>query len=353
MKADQECQHLSNENARLRQQLDILLSQLRSNEATLRALQHLELEILGCTHLGELLRCLMMTTPRTLGLHAASLLLIPPAVEVAALLDNGDCPKGVTIGLPDGLPSTVFDRITLGDYQPYHRVWFPLSRPPQTVALMPLRRGRVQLGWYALGGDDQRFTPDQSTDFLARMAVIMSTCLDNVINHVRLEQMALSDPLTGLDNRRAFDRRLAEKVAQAERYTRSFTGLLLDIDHFKPINDTYGHPFGDRALVAVAQALKRAMRTSDVVARIGGEEFALLLDETRHNAVANTANRLRQAIIAAGATLSVRELTLTASLGVAYRRPGETGDVLMARADAALYQAKQTGRNRIVFAAKH
>jgi diguanylate cyclase (GGDEF)-like protein len=351
MTVDSEYQRLSTENAKLQQQLDTLMAQLRDNEATLRALQRLELEVLGCTHLGDLLRRLLITSPRALQLRAAGLLLIPPAVEIAVLLENGDCPAGVTISLPEDWPSTAFDRITLGDYQPYHRILFPVGRPPETVALMPLWRGHVQLGWYALGGDSHRFTPDQGTDFLGRLAMVVSTCLDNAINHVRLEHMALSDPLTGLDNRRAFDRRLAEKVAQAERYTRSFTGLLLDIDHFKPINDTYGHPFGDRALVAVAKALTQVLRTGDVVARVGGEEFALLLDETRHTAVAGTAERLRQAITAAGAALTTEALTLTASLGVAYRRPGETGESLMARADAALYQAKQTGRNRVVFAA--
>lgn len=351
MTLNHEHQQLRIENARLRQQLDTLMGQLRDNEATLRALQRLELEVLSCTHLGDLLRRLLITSPRTLQLRASGLLLIPPAVEVATLLENGDCPAGVAISLPADWPSTVYDRITLGDYQPYHRILFPLGRPPETVALMPLWRGTMPLGWYALGGDSQRFTPDQGTDFLGRLAMVVSTCLDNAINHVRLEHMALSDPLTGLDNRRAFDRRLDEKVAQAERYACSFAGLILDIDHFKPINDTYGHPFGDRALVAVAKALTQVLRTGDVIARIGGEEFALLLDETQHDAVARTAERLRQAITAAGATLNTDTLTLTASLGVAYRRPGETGESLLARADAALYHAKRSGRNRVVFAA--
>ncbi len=338
------------ENARLRQQLDTLMAQLRDNEVTLRALQRLELEVLNCTHLGDLLRRLLITSPRTLELYASGLLLIPPAVEIAALLESGDCPAGVVIGLPEEWPRTMYHRITLDHYQPHHRIVFPLGRPPETVALLPLWRGDVQLGWYALGGASQRFTPDQGTDFLERLAMVVSTCLDNAINHVRLEQMALSDPLTGLDNRRAFDRRLTAKVAQAERYAYRFTGLLLDIDHFKRINDTYGHPFGDRVLVAVAQALTQVLRTGDVVARIGGEEFALLFDETHPEAVANTAERLRQAIIAAGAELNTEGLTVTASLGVAYRRPSETGESLLARADAALYQAKLRGRNQVVFA---
>ncbi len=349
MSTDPEINRLNHENRKLRTRLSQVMERVRDNEATFRRLQDLEQEMLNCAELAPLLERLLVTNPRTLDLTATGLVLAPPAVEVRSLMNAGSCPAGVDIALPTELPPEAFEGITLGPTESHHRALFPAGKVPESLALLPLRRGDDFLGLYALGGRKGRFTADQGTDFLARLSAVGATCLDNAISHTRLAQMALSDPLTGLDNRRAFDRRLTEWVAHARRRNTDLTCLFLDLDHFKPVNDTYGHAFGDRVLMAVAEALANTCRTGDVIARIGGEEFAVLLDETEPEAIATAAERIRAAITGAGAALAEQPLELTASIGVARLCPGETGAELVERADAALYEAKEGGRDRVVF----
>ena len=350
MATDPETGRLNHENRKLRTRLSQLMARVRDNEVIFRRLQGLELEMLGCARLDSLLERLLIANPRTLDLSNVGLVLTPPAVEIANLQQAGECPAGVSIQLPTDLPPEAFEGITLGPCDGPLRALFPAGTPPETLALLPLRRGEEFLGLYALGGRRNRFAPDQGTDFLERLSAVAATCLDNAISHARLEQMALSDPLTGLDNRRTFDRRLEEEVAQARRRDSELACLFLDLDNFKLLNDSRGHAFGDRVLIAVAKSLAASVRTGDVLARIGGEEFALLLDEESREAVAAAADRVRLAVKAAGDELGEAELALSASIGVAHLHAGETGKELVARADAALYEAKSSGRDRVVVA---
>lgn len=181
---------------------------------------------------------------------------------------------------------------------------------------------------------------------------------DNLILRHSLEQQAVSaqharlDPLTGLFNRRWLDENLPELVGQHHAQIRPLTLLMLDIDHFKSFNDTYGHLSGDQALMAVARTLQAHIRNADEVARFGGEEFVLILPETATAEASSIATRLRHAI--RRTPLSSHEGSplpgVSVSIGLAEAVPGEPTDSLLARADAALYQAKQEGRDRLVIA---
>ena len=163
-----------------------------------------------------------------------------------------------------------------------------------------------------------------------------------------LTRLATIDPLTATANRRHFLAQAAQEMDRAIRYARPFSVVMIDIDHFKAVNDTYGHAVGDAVLGAVAAACRTLLRDVDCLGRIGGEEFALLLPETVLTGAIDAADRLRQAIAQAGINLAERRLHVTASLGVAERRPEETDfDHLLARADAALYRAKAAGRDRV------
>jgi len=167
-----------------------------------------------------------------------------------------------------------------------------------------------------------------------------------------LHQMATRDALTGLLNRRSFDTLLSEEIDRARRLGHPLTLVLLDLDHFKTINDTHGHPAGDAVLTAVARRLMSEVRTIDRVARIGGEEFAVLLMETAASEGMVIARRLVETTRARPMTV-VRgtELTVTVSAGVAdLSVSGEAGAALMAAADQALYAAKRGGRDRAVLA---
>lgn len=178
--------------------------------------------------------------------------------------------------------------------------------------------------------------------------VIIHEITDRVRLQRELEALAWRDPLTGADNRRQFLRQAERQFAQAQRHHRPLCAILIDIDHFKSVNDRYGHAAGDRVIIAVAMAARTTLRSSDLFGRLGGEEFAALLPETEIDGALYLANRLRQAI----ETLSVEEngqsIRFTASFGVSAQLEGDSDlPALLHRADLALYDAKREGRNRV------
>lgn len=167
-----------------------------------------------------------------------------------------------------------------------------------------------------------------------------------------LRRIATTDELTGLANRRQFLATLEVEVARAERGGRALSLAILDIDHFKRINDTHGHPAGDAALREVAEILRDATRLGDLVGRLGGEEFAVLMPDTDVAQVELAGERLRAAVAARPIALpSGEQIAVTLSAGAALLVAGEESDHLMQRADAALYEAKAGGRNRVRLAA--
>jgi diguanylate cyclase (GGDEF)-like protein len=163
-----------------------------------------------------------------------------------------------------------------------------------------------------------------------------------------LQSMASTDPLTGVANRRRLAQRAAEEISRARRSNQAVTLAMIDLDHFKNLNDTHGHEAGDRALCAVAATCVEALRGADLVSRTGGEEFVVLMPETTLERGIEVAERLRHAISQIALPVSGGCLTLSASFGVATLRPGETSiDEMLKRADQALYRSKANGRNRV------
>lgn len=161
--------------------------------------------------------------------------------------------------------------------------------------------------------------------------------------HDDLEYAATHDALTGLLNRAGLERLRAQREAQHRLATQPYVLVVLDIDHFKQINDRHGHLFGDRALCAVADAISRSVRSTDVTARFGGEEFLVVLPDTRLDGGAELAERIRLQVQALGLPVPV-----TVSLGIADGGPQDTPEAVFERADQALYRAKKAGRNRVV-----
>ena len=169
-----------------------------------------------------------------------------------------------------------------------------------------------------------------------------------------LEREALTDPLTGVFNRRYLDQRLTQEVISARRYGLPLSVSLLDIDHFKQVNDTYGHLVGDRVLVSVGQIVARVMRDSDVCARYGGEEFLVIMPNTPLVGATNVAERMRECIESHKFNgnrepTGTGEIRVTVSIGVASL--GDTIDseeMLVNAADKNLYCAKHVGRNQVI-----
>lgn len=165
---------------------------------------------------------------------------------------------------------------------------------------------------------------------------------------VVLREMALTDPLTGVANRRNFFARAKEEFGRARRHGRPLSILMLDMDHFKRINDRYGHARGDLVLNAFCDGCRTLLRDVDLFARTGGEEFAVLLPETTLDGARVIAERLRQFTAGQNVETEGVEITWTISAGVAMIDPSDADlDACLQRADNALYRAKERGRNRV------
>jgi diguanylate cyclase (GGDEF)-like protein len=164
-----------------------------------------------------------------------------------------------------------------------------------------------------------------------------------------LVQMAITDPLTKIYNRRHFFELAEKEMERAKRFGHPTSAILIDADHFKEVNDTYGHMVGDQVLINLANFLKENIRTIDIFARYGGEEFAILMPETDSNAAITSADRLRQFVGQTPMTKGGIDVHVTISMGIASWDGGSdiTLDSLLGHADFALYQAKEAGRNRV------
>lgn len=168
----------------------------------------------------------------------------------------------------------------------------------------------------------------------------------------QLQQLASTDSLTGLSNRRAFFAGMEQILALSSRHLRPVSIMLADIDHFKEVNDTYGHQAGDAVLRHVAQLIRQTLRASDMAARVGGEEFALLLPETGRAGAFSMADRLRRAIAEDICVHGDQPIPITISFGLACLEAHDSGDApscdeFLRAADSALYASKRAGRNRV------
>jgi diguanylate cyclase (GGDEF)-like protein len=164
-------------------------------------------------------------------------------------------------------------------------------------------------------------------------------------SQAHIQQMMMTDSLTGIPNRRHLEERFQEEILRLERYGESLSVMMTDVDFFKTINDRYGHGVGDEVLKAFAERLQGSLRATDFLARYGGEEFVALLPATDLDAALIMAERIRKEIKAS--RIEGHDIRLTSSFGVAQVRTGETPDEAMARADRAMYEAKHRGRDQV------
>lgn len=247
----------------------------------------------------------------------------------------------------------------------------------QLAAGLPL--GRMRRDWYVLfafigcfflgylsylfiAHDDYKEITDliapamffMGAAFVVLVARIMLRTTQELLQLSSLEAESVTDPLTGLSNRRAFDRRWAVEAARARRIGSPLALLVIDIDHFKDVNDTYGHAVGDRVLMQVGRLIQDGLRTTDIAARFGGEEFAIVAPHTASQSAVVLAERVRVAVereACRALGVSASERAITVSIGVAgSEQPGAGDEATFERADKALYEAKRGGRNRVILA---
>jgi len=330
-------------------------------------------EVTGDLSVSELFHLLVRRAARALSVSHCSVVLARPGDTQASVVAAFENPglQQLTVqlerypelkaALDSGQPVLVEDLDTHPLYEGVRHVWGieGIEVPIRSVIALPFSVDRGQYGVFLVRRtrDQERFGPADlefaqavitaAVAVIQRAQIVESTMADNA----RLEQLAQTDPLTQLLNRRALTERITAEMERALRYDSTMALLMIDLDHFKRVNDTYGHLVGDDVLRDVGQLLGDTIRTSDIVARYGGEEFLVLLPETDDAGAESFAERIREAIDQRPfASESVPEpLRLTASVGVAVYPAAriESVEDLFARADAALYRAKADGRNRV------
>ncbi len=218
-----------------------------------------------------------------------------------------------------------------------------------SVKVFPLLDRGQPLGALVVGSTvGGRELSREEERMLETVSVHAARTLANAQMFQRMEMMATTDGLTGLVNHRRFKELLGEALARAKRFSRKVSVLMVDADHFKTVNDTYGHPVGDLVLQRIAKILQTEARRTDVVARYGGEEFVVVLDETDLRGARSVAERIRERIEGEPIQGEFGRVRVTASLGLsAWPEHAESMEDLLERADQALYEAKKNGRNRV------
>jgi diguanylate cyclase (GGDEF)-like protein len=347
------------------QRLDELTAEGARNEEKMRRSQARELRLLQAESIDALIRELINGLRTSYQAEYVSVVICDSDHDLRHLL------------LANGTPVEDFDNLLMVEsisgmapqyialQQPWlgtfaacdHQLICPHAGDMRSIAMIPWsHRGKLLGSINICSADADRFTRAHAHDFLAHLGIIASFCIENTVNRARLLRSGFTDVLTGWNNRRYLGVRLNEELARARRDRATLVCLMLDIDHFKKVNDTWGHAAGDAVLRELAQRIESQVRASDVAARYAGEEFIVLLPNTDANAAMLLAERIRNRVSGSNVDLPGGEsIIVTVSIGIAEIAPAPEdedlktlGDSLIARADVALYAAKSAGRDRVV-----
>ncbi|MEM7435201.1 MAG: diguanylate cyclase, partial [Myxococcota bacterium] len=238
-----------------------------------------------------------------------------------------------------------------GEYDPKQQVLFTKKARLKGMAsllVLPLVEREEPIGTLILAAKADRAFQGSARDTLQALGNQLAVAMANARAVKLLEEKATTDGLTGCLNKRAFLAELEQKILAAQRFRRKLSLIVTDLDHFKAVNDTYGHASGDRVLAELGRVLQRVKRETDLVARFGGEEFCLLCEETDVRGARLLAERVREELAQTEVATELGPLKVTASLGVAtFPDHASTAEALFAQGDKALYEAKHGGRNRV------
>jgi len=355
-------------NEASKRRLDELTAEAARRQQEMRHSQQRELRLLQAEDLGGLIKEITDGLRASYDLSQVSLVLCDPDHDMRHLLLAAGTPAEsfANLVMVESLTGMAPQYVALrkpwrGRYAACdHQLLFPAAVALASVAMIPLTFRQKLIGSINLGSADAtRFTADHAADFLEHLGIIASFCVENAVNRARLLRSGFTDVLTGWHNRRYLQVRLEEELARARRDRSHIVCLMLDADHFKRINDTWGHAAGDAVLRELANRIESQVRASDVAARYGGEEFMVLLPGTDNRSGERLAERIRHAVAASPFALpSGEEVSITVSIGIAGVSPGPDaddlktlGDTLIARADVAMYRAKSAGRDKVRVAA--
>jgi diguanylate cyclase (GGDEF)-like protein len=238
-----------------------------------------------------------------------------------------------------------------GEYDPSRQTVFArgLNPPPvPSLLILPLVVHERVLGTLVLGSEQKRAFDDSVRPALEVLASHVAVSLSNARMVGRLEELATTDGLTGLLNKRTLIEEAERRLKAADRFGKSVSLLVTDIDHFKRVNDTYGHDVGDVVIKGLGEVLKRVKRDTDVVGRFGGEEFVIVCEQTDEEGAMNLAERIRKELEVTAFQTELGPLSVTCSVGVAtFPAAGRSWEALFKATDEALYVSKRGGRNRV------
>ncbi len=357
---------LEKENRILRHTLHILNGKAERNRDMLHTFQEIELCLLSCNGFDDLLDMILISLKEYFSLDAVNLVIFDPEQTTQDLLKNYQLPP-----FPGCLKFTEsyhsLKQLYPGTHKPHLGVpgqklkeYAFTARPRiQSSALLPLVRHNIIIGSLHLGSNDpSRYHKDVATDYITHFASIISVCIENCINQETLHRLSIIDMLTKVNNRRSFDQELLKEISRSNRNQAPMSCLFVDLDHFKQINDSYGHQTGDRVLHRTAQTIKRQLRKIDFIARYGGEEFAVLLPACDNTRAQQIAENIRAKVERTQFVSEVGEpIKLTLSIGISTCPPHEhdaanikeMAKMVVACADKGVYEAKRRGRNCVVY----
>jgi len=361
------------ENRQLREKLDKLLSEARRNEQTQTSFDDFSLSVVAAQGPHELFD-LILHDQKKFRIDEIRLCLVDRFHEVERLLTESyqNSYTGLSFidtGTSNLLISDIPDQPVLGTRIINKYDWLiniEETSKYRSAALLPLKRGDEIIGIQLLLSEDAtRYNKGDGTTFLQKLGAMIAISIENCINRQRTLELGYQDGLTNAYNRRYFDERLKHEVDRCTRKKTDLVCLFIDIDFFKKINDQHGHQVGDAVLVRLVALMTEQVRSSDIVARYGGEEFAIILPDTGIQLAHEVAERIRSKVDAQKLIINDNTLGVTVSIGLASlsqikfqagenkkdqvdKLAGNLDQILLRKADEALYQAKQTGRNQVV-----
>lgn len=359
---------LQKENQKLKKTLNTAISEAKLNEEVLKRFIDIEVRMLNCDKLATLVNLLFNDFKNIFKLSVVSLFLYNKDDLAAPLLNNlsTEAQKHLTLVNDFNHLTSIYpdNKIQAGQIdRDLRKTVFPQHPFILSCVLLPLiNKGRI-IGSLHLGArEPNRYHSEYRYDYLERMSSLLAVCIENCIIHENLAYLSSTDTLTKLNNRHSFDLEIDKALQRANRQQQYLSLLFFDIDHFKQVNDKYGHPGGDAILKDFANTLKSTIRNTDFLARFGGEEFALLLPDCDYSQAINIANNLRNKVAEKRFdTLTGNIINISTSIGVScfsfdqYSKTSynfsELANALLQSADDALYEAKGTGRNKVVFKA--
>ncbi len=357
---------LQQQNKKLKKILDTVISEAKLNKDVLRRFIDFEVRILGCSKLSELINLLIFDFKSTFKLTVVGLYLLDKddlASPLLTALEAKTLRQLTLLKESQSLNAMYPDKkIRAGDInRDLKKQLFPDNPFVLSSVLLPLiNKGKV-IGSLHLGARElNRYHSEYRYDYLERMSALVALCIENCIIRENLDYLSNTDKLTKIYNRHSFDLEIEKALQRANRQKQHLSLLFLDIDHFKKVNDQYGHPAGDAILKSFAHILKSQIRNTDFLARFGGEEFVILLPDCKPRQAEQIANNLRLKVSEhLFDTKTVGTISVTTSIGVSCyafdnliaENFTDLAHILLQTSDQALYRAKQAGRNKVLFKA--